>query len=119
MEFVKLSNMGNQNLLENILNICCDAISDSIIINLQFEHNVNDVIFNNEKRDFINKVRVCLMYFFCNIDNSNLGHQKKTLLEDISGIFEEDIFTYLNSRADLDTCKIRKAINRGIEDWLL
>lgn len=111
--------MENQELLNKILDNCCNTIFNGIIVKVQFEHNIDNVIFNNVKRDFINNVRVCLVYFFCNIDNSNLGHQKKTLLEDISSIFEKDIFTYLNSRADLDMCKIKKAINKGIADWLL
>lgn len=111
--------MENQNLLEDILDTSCSVIYNSIIIKTQFEHNIDNVILDNTKCDFINKVREYLMYFFCNINNSNLEYHKNALFDNILNLFKEDIFTFINSRADLDMCKIRKAINKGIEDWLL
>ena len=72
--------MENQELLNKILDNCCNTIFNGIIVKTQFEHNIDNVIFDNAKCYFINKVREFLTYFFCNIDNSNLEHQKKNFI---------------------------------------
>ena len=64
--------MDNQKLLDKTLELCCKEIFNSVIIKLQFEHSVDNVIFNSVKCNFINEVKKCLKSFYCNIDKSCL-----------------------------------------------
>lgn len=111
MEFVKFWNMNERELLNKILDDCCNVISNSIIVRMKYEHNVDGTIFSNIKKDFVNDCRFWLKEFFENYQTNDFC---RFLIEQ----FHDAKFEYINSRAELDVTKINNVIKKSLGLWL-
>ena len=104
--------MNERELLNNILDDCCNVIFCSIIVRMECEHHIDNNMFNNTKKDFINDCRLRLNEFF----ESNPSDNFNSFVLDL---FQDGKFEYLNSRADLDMNNIKGVIKKSLDLWLI
>ena len=112
----KMKNVNNQELLDDILVNCCSIISTSIIVRKECIHSVDNVIFENTRRVFVDNCKNYLVNFFCENTECNVALCRNLFLE-ILKLFQS--YTYISSRAYLDEKRIKSVIVYNLKRWFV